>query len=65
MYKINHRAKQTLLYSASVELFDFQMLLFFFLFTHLIYFLFVSSGKHEEKKDEHGFVSRTFTRKYT
>lgn len=28
-------------------------------------FFFVSSGKHEEKKDEHGFVSRTFTRKYT
>lgn len=28
-------------------------------------FLFVSAGKHEEKKDEHGFVSRTFTRKYT
>ncbi|XP_072302785.1 heat shock protein beta-1 [Eucyclogobius newberryi] len=23
------------------------------------------SGKHEEKKDEHGFVSRCFTRKYT
>ncbi|XP_070773152.1 heat shock protein beta-1 [Enoplosus armatus] len=23
------------------------------------------SGKHEERKDEHGFVSRTFTRKYT
>lgn len=22
-------------------------------------------GKHEERKDEHGFVSRTFTRKYT
>lgn len=24
-----------------------------------------SIGKHEEKKDEHGIVSRTFTRKYT
>uniref|UniRef100_A0A8C6TP88 Heat shock protein beta-1 n=1 Tax=Neogobius melanostomus TaxID=47308 RepID=A0A8C6TP88_9GOBI len=23
------------------------------------------SGKHEERKDEHGFVSRCFTRKYT
>lgn len=23
------------------------------------------SGKHEERKDEHGFVSRSFTRKYT
>lgn len=23
------------------------------------------TGKHEERKDEHGFVSRTFTRKYT
>ncbi|XP_061596109.1 heat shock protein beta-1 [Cololabis saira] len=23
------------------------------------------SGKHEERKDEHGFVSRNFTRKYT
>lgn len=22
-------------------------------------------GKHEERKDEHGFVSRCFTRKYT
>ncbi|KAJ0061699.1 hypothetical protein NL108_006834, partial [Boleophthalmus pectinirostris] len=21
--------------------------------------------KHEERKDEHGFVSRSFTRKYT
>ncbi|GLD47133.1 heat shock protein beta-1 [Lates japonicus] len=25
----------------------------------------MSSGKHEERKDEHGFVSRCFTRKYT
>ncbi|XP_070839026.1 heat shock protein beta-1 [Chaetodon trifascialis] len=23
------------------------------------------TGKHEERKDEHGFISRTFTRKYT
>merc|ERR1739838_210747 len=23
------------------------------------------TGKHEERKDEHGFVSRCFTRKYT
>nr|AEM65174.1 heat shock protein 27 [Kryptolebias marmoratus] len=23
------------------------------------------SGKHEERKDEHGFISRSFTRKYT
>lgn len=23
------------------------------------------TGKHEERKDEHGFVSRSFTRKYT
>ncbi|CAF98523.1 unnamed protein product, partial [Tetraodon nigroviridis] len=23
------------------------------------------TGKHEERKDQHGFVSRTFTRKYT
>lgn len=22
-------------------------------------------GKHEEKQDEHGFISRCFTRKYT
>lgn len=23
------------------------------------------AGKHEEKQDEHGFISRCFTRKYT
>ena len=25
----------------------------------------VVSGKHEERRDEHGFVSRTFTRRYS
>lgn len=38
---------------------------FLFIHTSHIFFLLVSSGKHEEKKDEHGFVSRNFTRKYT
>lgn len=27
--------------------------------------MFFLPGKHEEKQDEHGFISRCFTRKYT
>lgn len=29
------------------------------------HFFFFLPGKHEEKQDEHGFISRCFTRKYT
>jgi crystallin alpha B len=28
------------------------------------FFIYYAIGKHEEKQDEHGFVSRHFTRKY-
>lgn len=30
-----------------------------------VYMRYVCVGQHQERKDEHGFVSRSFTRKYT
>lgn len=41
---------------------------FFFIcchFTTIILLCNLKIGKHEEKKDEHGYVSRHFTRKYS
>lgn len=32
--------------------------------SNISFFIYYAIGKHEEKQDEHGFVSRHFTRKY-
>ena len=30
-----------------------------------LYMCLFHTGKHEERRDEHGYISRCFTRKYT